>query len=185
MRQERLIRRGELMDECCRQTAGGMAAILGGDPQAVYSVCAEHDIDVANLNCPGQIVISGETVRLTATMNALESAGFRVVPLTVAGAYHSRLMRPAGDALGQFLRGFELRQPRMAVVQNVVGKPVTEPEEIRANLERQVYSSVHWEDCVRVMMARSDSLAEFGPGAVLSGFVKRIQRGFPCQTVNG
>lgn len=176
--------RGRLMDQACRQSEGGMAAIIGGDPAQIQDVCEACGIDVANYNCPGQIVISGAKDGLRQAMQTLTEAGLRVVELQVAGAYHSRLMQPAADAFLPLLQASEITTPTCMVVQNASGKRETEPDDIRRNLARQVAGSVRWEDCARIMLAECDALIEFGPGSVLSGFIRRIDKQFPCAAVN-
>ncbi|MDD4097781.1 MAG: ACP S-malonyltransferase [Lentisphaeria bacterium] len=176
--------RGRLMDHACRQSDGGMAAIIGGDPELVAHVCAGFDIDIANYNCPGQIVISGAREGLRQAMQKLAEAELRVVELPVAGAYHSRLMQPAADAFRPLLQACPLSPPACLVAQNATGQCETEPETIRVNLARQVSGSVRWEQCARVMLAECDALLEFGPGQVLTGFIRRLDRQFPCAAVN-
>ncbi len=176
--------RGRLMDQACRQSEGGMAAIIGDDPALVQKVCKTCGIDVANYNCPGQIVISGAKDGLRQAMQTLTAAGLRVVELQVAGAYHSRLMQPAADAFLPMLNACKITMPTCTVVQNASGKRETKPDDIRRNLARQVAGSVLWEDCARIMLAECDALIEFGPGAVLSGFIRRIDKRFPCAAVN-
>ncbi len=173
--------RGRLMDECCRKSPGGMAAVLGGNVADIEAACREADIDIANYNCPGQIVISGEKTKLEKASTALAPLAKRVIPLTVAGAYHSRLMSAAAEAFGKVLDGVAIAAPKCGFVQNVTGGFVSSPDEIRANLKAQVSSSVRWEQCARAMMGECDSILEFGPGSVLSGFVKRIDRSFPAE----
>ncbi|MBQ6470597.1 MAG: ACP S-malonyltransferase [Victivallales bacterium] len=172
--------RGRLMDDCCQRHPGGMAAIIGGQPEDIQAVCAECGIDVANYNCPGQIVISGPHDALDRAVELLAPKCLRAVKLTVAGAYHSRLMNEAAERFGEALATTEINAPAVPFAQNVPGALVTSPENIRDNLRRQVASSVRWEDCARALMPLSDSFAEFGPGNVLSGFMKRIDRKFPA-----
>jgi len=173
--------RGRLMDECCRSNPGGMAAVLGGKVEDIEEACREADIDIANYNCPGQIVISGENEALDKACNLLQGKVMRTVRLSVAGAYHSRLMKPAADAFGEVLASCAFSEPRTLFAQNVPGGIVSDVSEIRGNLQRQVASSVRWEQCARTMMEHSQRLLEFGPGNVLSGFMKRIDRGFPAE----
>lgn len=179
-----VARRGELMDVACRAGDGAMAAVLGGDEARIAAVCAACGIDVANYNCPGQIVVSGATSGVEQAMATLSEDGLRVVRLTVAGAYHSRLMAEAADQFREFLAGVELGRPGCSVYQNVPGALVTESAVLRENLARQVCSSVKWEACARGMMGESDLLLEFGPGNVLCGFLKRIDRRYPAVPVN-
>ena len=176
--------RGRLMDLACRQSEGGMAAVIGGDPALIQSVCETCGIDIANYNCPGQIVISGGRDGLRQAMQTLSAADLRVVELQVAGAYHSRLMQPAADAFLPLLQACPITPPACTVVQNATGQRETAPANIRGNLARQVSGSVRWEECARIMLAECDVLIEFGPGAVLTGFIRRMDRQFPCAAVN-
>lgn len=171
--------RGRLMDECCQKHPGGMAAVLGGEPEVIAAACEDAGIDVANYNCPGQIVISGEEKGLAKAMETLGAKGYRVVRLTVAGAYHSRLMQPAAEEFGKVLADCPIAKPQCGFVQNVVGGSVEEAEQIRRNLQLQVCSSVKWEQCVRTMLTLTGKLIEVGPGTTLSGFMKRIDRAVP------
>jgi [acyl-carrier-protein] S-malonyltransferase len=177
--------RGRLMQDACRKTAGAMAAILNAPIDQVEAICAEHDVDVANYNCPGQVVVSGEAGRLKAAVSAMTEAGIgRIIMLEVDGAFHSRLMAEAGSLFADVLAPVALAEPSCTVVQNVVGAVVTSPTEIKANLVAQVSGSVRWESCVRNMLALElDALVEFGPGKVLCGFMRRIERRFPVCNV--
>jgi [acyl-carrier-protein] S-malonyltransferase len=181
-----VAKRGELMDECCKKAKGGMATILGGDIEVIRQVCAECEIDVANLNCPGQVVISGAEEKVTKAVVALKEKGFKkVIPLKVAGAYHSRMMKDAGDALKRVLDGIPMKDPVIPVAQNYVGTCVSNVCEIRNNLVSQVAGSVNWEDCVKSILASgADSVIEFGPGSVLTGLVKRINANVATFNVN-
>jgi len=177
--------RGRLMDEACRQTDGAMAAVIGAQTTCVEAACALNGVDVANFNCPGQLVISGVRDAIERTVAALgETSGVRVVMLDVAGAYHSRLMQPAADAFAAVLAETALAAPICPVAQNVAGACVSTPDALRANLGAQVTGSVRWEACVAAMMAQGvDLLIELGPGKVLSGFMRRIDRRFPVVNV--
>jgi [acyl-carrier-protein] S-malonyltransferase len=181
-----VAKRGELMDECCKKAKGGMATILGGDIEVIRQVCAECEIDVANLNCPGQVVISGAEEKVTKAVVALKEKGFKkVIPLKVAGAYHSRMMKDAGDALKRVLDGIPMKDPVIPVAQNYVGTCVSNVCEIRNNLVSQVAGSVNWEDCVKSILASgADSVIEFGPGSVLTGLVKRINANVATFNIN-
>lgn len=171
-----LARRAELMDAACRSTSGGMASVLGGDADAIREVCAECGIDVANYNSPGQIVISGEKSKLAAAVEALKARGMRkVILLNVAGAFHSRLMKPAGDALVNILATAPLELPKIPVYHNFTAATAKDPTELRNNLASQVAGSVRWEECVRAMVAAGgDTMIEFGPGNVLTGLLRRM-----------
>jgi [acyl-carrier-protein] S-malonyltransferase len=171
--------RGRLMQEACDLSRGAMASLIGGSRAAAAELCRTHDVDLANLNCPGQIVISGAADQIAAAVAAAKADGqFRmIVPLKVAGAYHSRLMEPARARFAAFLRDVPVRRPECAVFSNTTGAPVGEPDEIRAALERQVVSSVLWEDCMRAAAALGiDTFYECGPGAVLGGLARRTER---------
>ena len=177
--------RGALMGEACRASDGAMAAVLNAELELVQQLCTENSIDVANLNCPGQIVISGEKAGVEKTVEGLSAAGVaRIIMLQVDGAFHSRLMAPAAEAFAGVLAETPFAVPGCAVAQNAVGELVSDPDAIRDNLRRQVTGSVRWEDCVRAMMGTGiEALIEFGPGKVLSGFMRRIDRRFPTYNV--
>lgn len=170
-----LARRAELMDQACRATSGGMASVLGGDAGVIREVCAECGIDVANYNSPGQIVISGEKALLARAVELLKERGMRkIIVLNVAGAFHSRLMKPAGDALAAVLADTEIRLPSIPVLHNFTAAPAADIAELKADLARQVAGSVRWEECVRNLVAAGgDTMIEFGPGNVLTGLLRR------------
>ncbi len=170
--------RGRLMQEACDASKGGMAAVIGGSAEEVQAFCDEFDIEIANLNCPGQIVISGEESKVLEAVAASKGRFKLCKPLNVAGAYHSRLMQPARDAFEAFIRDFDFKTPEIAVYTNVTGDRVSEPDTIKDCLVKQVVSSVRFEDCLRSMAAENE-LADFyecGPGKVLAGFAKRIDK---------
>lgn len=182
-----VARRGQLMDQACAASQGAMAAVIGGEPAVIEAICRETDVDVANYNCPGQIVISGLAEKVAAAVAKLKDAGPRsVVPLNVAGAFHSRLMQPAATAFAPVLDATAIGTPACPVAQNVVGALVTDPAALRANLALQVTGSVQWEACVQAMLATGiHALIEFGPGKVLAGFMRRIDRSFPVCSIQG
>lgn len=171
-----LAQRAQFMNEACQAAEGGMASVLGGDNTIIAEVCAECGVDVANYNCPGQTVISGEKEKVLAAVEALKAKGMKkVIPLNVAGAFHSRLMRSAGDKLVPVLAVAEIQRPKIKVAQNFSGETVSDPVQIRQNLAEQVAGSVRWEACVRTLIASgADTVIEFGPGNVLTGLAKRI-----------
>ncbi len=181
-----IAKRAEFMDEACRETNGGMASVLGGDPELIAEVCAECGIDVANYNCPGQIVISGEKEGVNNAMQSLKEKGLRkIIPLKVAGAYHSRLMANAGRKLEAELAKVAMNAPSISVAQNYTGGIVGDVDEIRANLVKQVAGSVRWEECVRALIPGADAVIEFGPGNVLTGLLRRTDKGVLGRSVNG
>lgn len=168
--------RGRLMQEACETTSGSMASVLGGEKEKVAELCRQFDIDMANLNSPGQIVISGEKTKVAAAVAAAGGMGFKkVIPLNVAGAYHSRLMQPAADKFEKFLQNVKFNAPQFAVFTNTTGKEVKTPDEIKAALVKQVTHSVLWEDCFRHAVAVGvENFYECGMGGVLAGLAKRI-----------
>jgi [acyl-carrier-protein] S-malonyltransferase len=172
--------RGELMETAVPEGLGGMAAVLGLDGETIEKVLNEVDgiAVVANYNCPGQIVISGEKEAVNAASEKLSAAGAkRVIPLNVSGPFHSPMLKGAGDKLLQELYSITVSKPEIPYVANVDGTPVTEAEGIRESLSRQVYSSVRWEDCVRTLLAAGvDLFVEIGPGKTLSAFIRKIDK---------
>lgn len=177
--------RGRFMQEACELTEGGMAAVLALSIDKTREVCAEADVDMANLNCPGQIVISGENAKVAKACELAKAAGAkRAVPLTVAGAYHSRLMASAQPKVAAMLNGVQMNKPVMMVIANVSARPHMEPSDIRARLTDQVVSSVRWEDSIRYLIEHGFTrFIELGPGNVLSGFVKRIDKNVQTYTI--
>ena len=171
-----VARRGELMQRACEQTPGAMACVIGGSVEAVEALCQECDVDMANLNCPGQIVISGDREGIKKALGLGKEKGFKhVIPLKVAGAYHSRLMESAREEFGAFLREIPMQEPEVPVFSNTTGQRVQTKEEIYTALEKQVVSPVRWEECMRNAAALGVSeFIEFGPGGVLAGLARRI-----------
>lgn len=174
-----VARRGAFMEEATSATQGGMAAMIGGEETDVRSLAEECDVDVANFNCPGQIVLSGAKENIDRAVEAAPARGVRIAqPLDVAGAYHSRLMMPAQVKLAEVLRQIPIETPRIPVVCNVEGVEVSDPDTIRRTLEAQVSGSVRWEQCVRHFLGKGETLfIELGPGRVLAGMMRRIDRG--------
>lgn len=170
--------RGRLMQMACESMKGSMAAVIGGSYEDVEAFCDEFGIEVANLNCPGQIVVSGEEKRVHKAVEGAKGRFKLCKPLNVAGAYHSRLMAPAKDAFAEFIEPVIFKTPEIPVYTNVTGKKVDEPEAIKAALVDQVVSTVRFEDCLRNMAAENtiDVFYECGPGKVLAGFGKRIDK---------
>jgi [acyl-carrier-protein] S-malonyltransferase len=170
--------RGRLMDAACAATAGAMAAMIGADENTVRALAADTDVDVANINAPGQIVISGESAKVEMAVSLAKEHGIRrATLLNVAGAYHSRLMNSAYEQLGQPLLDAELRSPRFAVMSNVTGSVVESLPEIRTALQDQVTSTVRWTDCMEGLLERGcDLFLELGPGEILAGLLRRIRK---------
>lgn len=170
--------RGRLMDAACAATAGAMAAMIGAEESAVRSLAADTDVDVANINAPGQIVVSGETAKVELAVSLAKERGIRrATLLNVAGAYHSRLMNSAYQQLGQPLLEAELRVPRFAVMSNVIGSAVETLPEIRTALQDQVTSTVRWTDCLESLLDLGcNFFIELGPGEVLAGLLRRTRK---------
>ncbi|MBM7705376.1 [acyl-carrier-protein] S-malonyltransferase [Chryseomicrobium aureum] len=183
-------KRGKFMNEAVPAGQGAMAAILGmaADDLATVTeaVTTEgHSVQVANLNCPGQIVISGtaEGVKL-ASERAKDHGAKRAIPLSVSGPFHSSLMRPAATKLGVELAMIPLREPKVPIIANVTAKPVESADEIRKLLIEQVTAPVRWEESIRTMLDLGvDTFIECGPGNVLSGLIKKIDRSVTTYSV--
>jgi len=171
-------RRAEFMDEACRATLGGMAALIGGAENDVRQLAADEDVDIANINAPGQIVISGELAKVEAAVGvAKEYEIRRATMLNVAGAYHSRLMESAYEKLGKVLARVPIQVPRFPVVSNVTGEEVKTPEGVRRTLGDQVTGTVRWADCVdRLVALGCNFFIELGPGGVLAGLLRRTRK---------
>ena len=170
--------RGRLMQLACDATKGGMAAVIGGTPEEVQTFCDEFDIEIANLNCPGQIVISGDNTKVIEAVDAAKGRFKLCKPLNVAGAYHSCLMNSARDAFAEFIKDFDFKAPEIVCYTNVTGGQISDPEAIKEALVSQIVSSVRFEDNLRNMAADNgiNEFYECGPGKVLAGFAKRIDR---------
>jgi len=177
--------RGRLMQVACEQTVGGMAAIVGEERATVAALCQEFDVETANFNAPGQIIISGEKTKIEAAVVAAKARGIKkAMTLNVAGAYHSRLMLPARDAFAKFLETVPFAAPKFAVFTNTTGQAVSKPEDIRAALVKQVVSSVLWEDCMRsAAAAGATEFLELGMGGVLAGLARRINKDWPVKSM--
>lgn len=170
--------RGRLMQEACEATSGSMAAVIGEERGRVAELCRDFDVEAANFNAPGQIIISGEKTRIAAAVAGAKERGMKkVMPLNVAGAYHSRLMEPARTAFAAFLAPIAFAAPRFTVFTNTTGAAISDPAAIKAALVSQVVSSVLWEDCMRAAAAAGASqFWELGPGGVLAGLARRTEK---------
>jgi [acyl-carrier-protein] S-malonyltransferase len=175
----RVVRqRGRFMQEACEATHGAMAAIIGLDEAPTRAVCADAGVVLANLNCPGQLIISGEVERITQACDLAKARGARrALPLPVAGAYHSPLMAGAQPKLAAALDAIALHTPTVPVISNVTAAAHGAPSEMRARLVEQVTSSVLWEKSMRALLAQGFTrFIELGPGTALTGFLKRIDK---------
>lgn len=173
-----VAKRGTFMEEATSAVDGAMAALIGGEEADIRALAEKCDVDVANFNCPGQIVVSGKTAGIDQVIAEAQDHGIRIAQkLEVAGAYHSRLMMPAQEKLAGVLEGIALETPHVPVVCNVEAREVSEAAEIRSTLEAQVSGSVRWSECVQHFLGKGETLfIELGPGRVLAGFMRRIDR---------
>ena len=162
-----VAKRGQFMEEATDATEGSMAAMIGGEESDVAALAEACDIDVANYNAPGQIVVSGTKEGIAKAIGEAGDYGVRIPrELDVAGAYHSRLMIAAQEKLATALAGLEIRSPEIPVVCNVEAQRVSEPAEVRRTLEAQVSGSVRWSDSIRIFLERGETqFIELGPGA--------------------
>jgi [acyl-carrier-protein] S-malonyltransferase len=179
-------KRGEFMDEACAASFGGMAALIGAAENDVRRLAADQDIDVANINAPGQIVISGDLAKVESAIGVAKEYGVRrATLLKVAGAYHSRLMESAYGKLAGALTHVTVQMPRFAVLSNVTGEEVKTPDEIRRTLRDQVTATVRWVDCMEWLLDRGcDFFIELGPGNILAGLLQRIRKGVNVVSVS-
>lgn len=169
-------KRGKFMQMACDATSGGMCAVIGLEADKIKAVCDQCEVEIANINCPGQIVVSGEKEKLQKAAEALKAAGAkRVLPLQVAGAYHSRLMASAQPLLAEVLNSMRIFDPTVQVISNVTAKPYEGAATVADTLVKQVTSTVRWEESMKYLISQGFTrFIELGPGTVLSGFLKRI-----------
>lgn len=176
----RVVRQRGILMQKAVPTGGAMCAVLGMDGDKIAGICEETEgiVSVANYNCPGQIVITGEEGAVAAAVEKLKEAGARrCIPLNVSGPFHSAMLKEAGEKLAGVLKDVELKEFSTPYVTNVTADYVTEPSEIKELLGRQVYSSVRWQQSVERMIADGvDTFIEIGPGRTLTGFLKKINR---------
>lgn len=170
--------RGRLMQEAGDQAPGGMLAIIGLDEAGVRAVCSDSGMEIANINSPGQIAISGPASALEkATLLAREKGAQRVVALPVSGAFHSRLMQPAADGMAKAVAGLRFRDSSIPIVANTTAQPVTGGDALKAELLQQLCHSVLWQKSVECMIGQGVAeFVEIGPGQVLTGLIRRISR---------
>jgi len=177
-------RRGELMQQAVPAGVGAMAAVIGLDDAPIEEICREVSaetgkvVEAVNFNAPGQVVIAGHKEGVAAAEAPLKAAGAkRLMPLPVSAPFHTSLMRPAAEALGESLATIAMHAPQIPVVHNVTADTELNPETIRALLVEQLYSPVRWTQCVQAMVGKNaERLVECGPGKVLSGLAKRIDK---------
>jgi [acyl-carrier-protein] S-malonyltransferase len=182
-------RRGAAMQEASDATPSGMVSILGLERVEVEGLCekarGEDILEIANMLCPGNIVVSGSNAACERAAEMAQSFGaMKAVPLAVAGAFHTKIMKPADQRLAEAIAGIPMSKPRIPVISNVDAKPHDDPEKIRELLVRQVLQPVRWEDSMRYLLQEGfDQFYEVGPGRVLRGLLRRIDRKISCQSV--
>lgn len=182
-----VAQRARFMQEACDATQGTMAAMIGGEESAVRDLALETDIDVANLNAPGQVVVSGERAKVELAVSLAKDHGIRrATLLNVAGAYHSRLMKPAYIKLGEVLARTQFATPACHVICNFTAKPVSESQAIRDALREQVTNTVRWAETIVHLIddEKIDQFIEFGPGGILAGLLGRIRKGTPILSIS-
>ena len=182
----RILRvRGEAMQAACTAEPSGMVSIIGLDDDKILGICSELGIQVANYNSPGQTVVSGKADAVANVPELAKAAGAKLaVPLPVAGAFHSRLMTPAEKVFADFLAGIPLNEPAFPVMSNVTGTAHADAAAIRRDMPRQITGSVRWVENVRAMAAMGiENIVECGPGKVLTGLVKRIDKSIGLHNV--
>ena len=170
--------RGRLMFEAGLQTPGGMMAIIGMDEAILAEICKETKTVIANINSPGQLVISGATENITKAGEMAKAKGAaRAIPLQVSAAFHSPLMQPAVDGMTQILAKVTFKDPMVPIIANVTAQPLTGGSQIREELLKQLCNGVQWQRSVEFMVKQGvGKFIEIGPGKVLAGLVKRISR---------
>jgi len=178
--------RGEFMEAACLATQGTMAALIGGEEDQVRALAAAADVDVANFNAPGQIVLSGTLAGIDVALAKAKDFGIRrAIKLNVAGAYHSRLMQSAKDLLAVQLAAVTIQPPSMPVVCNFSASVVSEPAEIRHSLECQVTGSVRWTESIHKLIALGHrDFLELGPGKVIAGLLGKIDKSLTVHSID-
>ena len=182
--------RGKFMDQAVPAGLGAMSAVMGMEREDLAAICrdvsASHGpVELANINSPGQIVISGKAEAVEQAGEVIKANKGKVRPLVVSGPFHSSLMQPAADQLGELLATVEIRDAVVPVIANVTAQPVQKADDIRDALTKQVSSSVLWEDSVQTMLGLGvEAFVEIGPGKVLAGLIKKIDRSATTQPIN-
>ncbi len=188
----KLVRlRGRFMEEAVPGGQGAMAAVLGAEREALAELCRSisaegSTVELANVNCPGQIVVSGSQAGVDAVVQRVkEAGGKRAIPLEVSGPFHSSMMKEAAERLAAELKSITFNAPSVPVIVNVTASPVTDPEEIRELLVRQVFSPVLWQDSVEWLIAAGvDTFVEIGSGSVLAGLIRKIDKNVKVININ-
>jgi len=170
--------RGRLMHEAGLRKSGGMAAIIGLDETSLSDICAETDTKIANINCPGQLVVSGAKENLAKAIALAKARGaYRTIPLPVSGAFHTPLMQSAVDGMGEIIATLQFHKPLIPIIANTTAQPLTTAEQVKAELLRQLCNGIQWQRSIEYMINNGvTTFIEIGPGRVLSGLVKRIDK---------
>ena len=171
--------RGRLMHEAGQKNPGSMVAVIGLDEKLLAEVCDETDTKIANINCPGQLIISGAKENLTKAAELAEAKGaYRTIPLQVSGAFHTLLMEPAANGLSEAIASLSFRQPSVPIIANTNAQPMTTAEIIKAELLEQLCNCIQWQRSIEYMINNGvTTFIEIGPGKVLTGLIKRINKG--------
>jgi len=170
--------RGRLMYEAGVIRPGSMSAIIGFDEALLAEVCSQTDTQIANINCPGQLVISGAQENVTKATDLAKAKGAsRTIPLVVSGAFHSPLMQPAVDGMSEIIATLNFQDPTIPIIGNTTAQPLTTAEQVKAELLKQLCNCVQWQRSIEYMVDNGVStFIEIGPGKVLSGLIKRINK---------
>lgn len=170
--------RGRLMHQAGLKEPGGMVAIIGLEEASLAEICAQTDTRIANINCPGQLVVSGAKENLSRATALAEAKGaYRTIPLAVSGAFHTPLMQPAVDGMSQVISSISFGKPLIPIIANTTAKPMTAAEQVKEELLRQLCNGVQWQRSIEYMINKGVSaFVEIGPGKVLSGLIKRINK---------
>lgn len=169
--------RGRLMHEAGQAKPGSMAAVMGLDETILSEICQQTGTGMANINCPGQIVISGTVDNINRALEQVKSKGGKAVLLQVSGAFHSPLMQPAADGLSKIVSSIPFKNPVVPIVANTSAQPLTTGEAIKAELLQQLCNSVQWQKSIEYMLGQGvTTFIEIGPGKVLTGLIKRINK---------
>lgn len=183
-----LVRKRGIFMQSAVPTGGAMAAVLGADTKQIEEIClnTEGQVSIANYNCPGQIVITGEEQAVTEAGVKLKEAGAkRVIPLKVSGPFHSPMLKKAGEQLAEELKSVEVRKPVIPYLANVTADYVTDPADVKQLLAQQVCDSVRWQQTIEKMIADGvDTFIEIGPGKTLTGFIRKINRNVTAWNVD-
>ena len=179
--------RGRLMDEAGVNQPGGMVAIIGLDEASLAEVCVETNTQIANINCPGQLVISGSKKNLARAVDLANTRGaYRAIPLAVSGAFHTPLMQPAVDGMAEIIAPISFSDPAIPIIANTTAQPLTTGELVKEELLGQLCHCVRWQSSVEYMVNENVStFVEIGPGRVLTGLIKRINKGVKLINIGG